>query len=389
MKHKIIKMSAVLIAISLLFGACTSENLTFETERIVLAENLDFTNYPSRLAGGAAASYYRDEDGSFVIWWEDDYNIDSLQKLEEDDPAYDNTCNHYLIRVYPRQPEKTEKAEIREWEQWHLEPRIYEANLGSAMWQNERGNTVIQYVRMYSNAVEPAEHEDGEWDYIFEEYDKDFNLIKKAAYSAYDLPGGKDGNYQNFTAKDDNDNYYVSTGTQIVVLNADFDYLGVVDDIPKNQSDSYIGSESRPFLLVNKGGDGAVYAYWFDEEIRQFYKIDPITLTSEYMFDLGIEETAALYPGTGGALFYGVGESLYAIDEKGNTKPVFEWGTDGIAPYFVNNRYDPDDLENSESGEMCFYEKIGNFYNITVVDKDGNSQTRDDNEIVLYEFIRK
>jgi hypothetical protein len=389
MKQKIIKISAILIAISLLFGGCISEDLTFETQRIVLEENLDFTNYRSALAAGAAASYYKDNDGSFVLWWEDGYNIENLQKLDKDDPAYDNTCNHYLIRIFPGEPERTEKVQIREWEQWHLEPRIYEANLGAAMWQNERGNTVIQYVRMYSNTAEPTEHEDGEWDYIFEEYDKDFNLIKKASYSAYDLPGGIDGNYQNFVAKDDNDNYYVATGRQIVILNADFDYLGVVDDISENESDSYIGSDSKPFLLVNKGGDGAVYAYWFDEEIRQFYKIDPKTLTSKYMFDLGIEESASLYPGEGTTLFYGVGEYLYSIDEKGKTKRVFKWGTDGIAPYFVNNRFSPDDLENSEGGDMCNYEKNGNFYNITVVDKDGDSQTLNDNELVLYEFIKK
>jgi hypothetical protein len=81
---------------------------------------------------------------------------------------------------------------------------------------------------------------------------------------------------------------------------------------------------------VSTGGDGAVYAYFYDKKTREIFKIDPETLNFEYMFDIDLNKSAWLYPGEGDALFYGVGEYLYSIDEKGKTKTVFKWGTNGM-----------------------------------------------------------
>jgi hypothetical protein len=156
MKQKIIKISAILIAISLFFGGCMSESLTFEVNRIVLEETLDFTNYRSALAASAAASYYKDEDGSFVLWLEDSSSR-NYADIEESDPNYDETNNQYLIRMYPGESERTKIVEIREWISVQEDTRITEFVFPSAMWQNNRGNTVVHYTRVYSNPAVPSE----------------------------------------------------------------------------------------------------------------------------------------------------------------------------------------------------------------------------------------
>jgi uncharacterized protein (DUF427 family) len=60
----------------------------------------------------------------------------------------------------------------------------------------------------------------------------------------------------------------------------------------------------------------------------------------------------------------------------------------GIAPYFSNNDFSMEDIENYHSDTLCFYEKDGNYYNILIEDKDGDEATANDKQLVLYEFIR-
>jgi hypothetical protein len=386
MKLKIIKISAVLIAISLLFGGCMSESLAFDVSRIVLEENLDFTYRELHLANQASASYYKDTDDSFVVLTEEYRN----RSLAEDDPHYDHIRSLSLMRIFPGQNKKSETVKIHEYVSQDNDTRIFEFLSPSSMWQNERGNTVVHYTRRYSNPAVPSERGNSDYDYIFEEYDKDFKLIKKAVHSVYDMPGSYAGNTMDFSAKDDNDNYYIATGGRIIILNADFEMLGAVEGFPDNPSVSIKGREKEyAYLMPSKGGDGAVYAYYFDKKTREIFKINPETLNFEYMFDIDFMKSATLYPGEGDALFYGVGEYLYSIDEKGKTKRVFKWGTNGIAPFFEDNKFITDDYENNEATALCLYQKDGNYYNILIEDKDGDEKTVNDKELVLYEFIRK
>jgi hypothetical protein len=385
------KATAALLPLLLIFtltGATIEGGLHFRVKETVIAENLDFTNYSSGLAASAAPSYYRDEDGSYVIWWEDNYNYATRDELEKNDPAYDNTYNHYLIRVYPGQPKKTKKIEIREWVSIQTDPRRIELILPSAMWQNERGNTVLLYVGFFYDEKDKTTYNNNGYDYTFEEYDKDFKLINKVVHKAPDLPGGEYANSYAFSAKDKDGNYYVATGLQILVFDKDYKLLGAVTDIPENTSELY-GGGKYTFLMVNTGGDGAVYAYWYEAEMRKVYKIDPRTLSSRYVFDIDIEDGVILYPGMGTALFYGVGITLNSIDKQGKVKPVFEWGTNNIAPAFADNNLILEEFEDYDVGTFCFYEKNGNFYNFNLEDKDGDSKTKNDKQLVLYEFIRR
>jgi hypothetical protein len=394
MKNKsqiIKKATAALLPLLLIFsltGAAIPGGLNFTIKETVIVKDLDFTYTESGLAANMAPSFYKDTDGSFVIWWQDS-GMSSYTEISEDDKNYDITNNQYLIRVYPGKPEKTVKKEIREWIDIQTEPRRVEFVFPSGMWQNKSGNTVLLYMGFLYDEADETIPEPSGYEYTFEEYDKDFKLIKKVVHKAVDLPGGDKVHSQNFAEKDKDDNYYIAVGDQVDVYNTDFKFLGAVTDIPANTSDLYDSKGKDTFLMVNTGGDGAVYTYWYEAEMRKVYKIDPRKQTSKYAFDVSLEESVWLYTGKDNALFYGVGVTLNAIDADGKIKPVLEWGTNGIAPYFSNNDFSMNDIANYESGTLCFYSKNGNFYNFNIEDKDGDSKTTNDKQLVLYEFIRK
>ncbi|MDR0991431.1 MAG: hypothetical protein LBL87_00840 [Ruminococcus sp.] len=377
-----------LLLIFALTGATSQTGLEFEVKRTVIADNLDFSYRFKIFANDTnTSSYYKDTDGSFVLLVTEYAN----SSLKKDDPNYDEKMSLSLIRVYPGKNIHNKTVKLHEWAGFSTETFISEYYDAPFIWKNKRGNTVIVYSRSYSNPIEPTEHENGEEDIVFEEYNKNFKLIKKTVYSAYDLPGGVFKNTLVSSEKDDSDNYYLSTNTQVLVFDADFKLLGAVDDIPENPSLSSRGEENRIYahLMVSKGSDGAIYAYWFDKQTRQIYKINPKTLTSKHMFDIDIEKSAWLYPGEGDTLFYGYSKKLYAIDKTGKAKEVFEEVINGVEPYFGDTEFVKFNVRHYVSYAVGLYEKDGNYYNLIFEDKDGDSETKNDKQLVLYEFIRK
>jgi hypothetical protein len=392
MKNKtqlIKKATAALLPLLLIFvltGAALPGGLNFTVKETVIADNLDFTYRQRSLANDLSPSYYKDKDGSFVVFSQER----AAFSLSEDDPKYDPTRHMSLTRFYPGNNKEGKTVNIHEWVSVQADPRIIEFITPSGIWQNNRGNTVVHYYRLFFDSTDEAFTDLPLADFVFEEYDKDFKLIKSASHSIYDLPGGEPANYMDISGKDDNDYYYIATTNQIDVFNSDFEFLGTIPNIPQNPSKPITGEKyDVNMLLLCNGSDGKAYTYWYDEENIEIYKLDPEKLTADFVFDIDSDNSLWFYPGMGTALFYGVGETLNSIDIQGSVKPVFEWGTNGIAPYFSKNDFSMEDYEDYESGSICFYEKDGNFYNFNIEDKDGNSKTLDDKQLVLYEFIRR
>jgi hypothetical protein len=344
MKHKIIKMPAVLIVILLIFTLCGCNTPKFTENRTVIAEKIDFTYSPSKLAVDAAASFYKDADGSFVLWWEE-RETPAYNGIDETDPLYRNSKKQFLIRLNPETYEITEKKQIHEWMLHNEVTDILDMRIALSTFQNSRGNTVIAYNKFGRNGEKQKHH------FIFEEYDRDFNLIKTAEFPADSFPGGEEANAYIFAEKDDSDNYYLSGGDRVAVFTPDFEFSGIINDIPPNPGDPPGDETGMDDLLVSKGGDGAVYAYYFYETKRELYKIDPAALTLKFAQNLDIEDVPWLYTGDK--------KTLFTRNEADITDPA------------------------------VFYKKDGDYFNIVVEDKDGDSKTLDDYELVLYEFIRK
>jgi hypothetical protein len=379
MKRKMVNAAAVLIAILLLICGCNLSGITFDSNRLVLADNLDFSYGVGKLAATAAASYYKDNDGSFVIWWEE-RETQPYNGISEDDPNFRDSKKYFLIRINPEAPEEIQKTQIGEWKLSDTAEREIEMRIPLTAFCNSRGNTVIIYTKIGRSG------EDSINDITFEEYDRDFNLIKAVNHPLSDLPGGEEANSYYYAEKDDSDNYYLCGDRNVAVFDADFKFMGKVEDIPENIGESVTGEAGNNTVFPSKGSDGAVYVYYIDEINREVYKINPTSLSSQYIFDLSIEDSSWLYPGDSGYLFYGAGLSLIGINADGSTDDVMKWGTYGVAPGFGNNHYTAaEDFE----GNTCFYKKGKDYYNIVIEDKDGDEETLADKELVLYEFIRK
>jgi hypothetical protein len=326
---------------------------------------------------GIMNSYYRDDDGTIVAVWRDSFglvtkNQVSLIRIAEDGTIVNKKTIFENLNVRPEEGPWT----------------TFNISVPDSVFKNARGNTVLfgHYMR-----YQDIDAEYKGYIYAFEEYDADFNLVKSVEHGA-NLPAGS---LQYYISMDDNGYFYTGVGSGVFVYNADFEFLGVIDDMPV--------PEGYGFFMPIAGSDNSCYAYFYSKEDRDIYKLDPASLTSEYAFTLPLTRSAALWRGDmrDGALFYAVGaltgrrekESsglLLRIDLSGEATKVMDWEEQGIAPYFHGTGYttEEDYEENWKGKPAAQYSESGNFYNLVIEDADGDSDTLDDRVLKLYSFYR-
>jgi hypothetical protein len=342
----------------------------------VTVEGIDFASGDSTQGiPGLINSYYLDDDGTMVTIWRDimslsEKNQVSLMRIDKDGRVVNKKT------IFENSSKRPEEGA---WTTMNI-------SMPDSIFKNARGNTVLFTHYMRYHDVD-AEYKG--YIYAFEEYDSDFNLVKSVEHGA-NLPGS----LQYYISMDDNGYFYAGVASGVYVYNADFEFIGVIDDMP-------VPEEYEYFMPV-AGGDGACYAYFFSKEDRDIYKLDPVTLTSEYAFTLPLSRSAWLWKGDerDGALFYAVGVmdlygnddefALLRIDKNGKATEIMNWIEQGIAPYFSGTGYTTGEnyKENWGGRPIAQYTESGNFYNLAVEDADGDSDTLDDRVLKYYSFYR-
>ncbi|MDR0903671.1 MAG: hypothetical protein LBM59_03460, partial [Ruminococcus sp.] len=326
---------------------------------------------------GIHNSYYLDDDGTMVTIWRDRMSIDDINQLSLMRIGKDGgVVNKKTIFLNPHV-----RPDEGAWTTMNI-------SVPDSIFKNARGNTVLftHYMRYQDDDAEYKGYI-----YAFEEYDADFNLVKSVEHGA-NLP---DDNLQYYISMDDNGYFYTAVSSGVFVYNADFEFIGAIEDMPV--------PEEREYFMPATGSDGACYAYFFTKEDRDIYKLDPVTLTSEYAFTLPLSRSAWLWRGdeSDGALFYALGALtgrrekeasglLLRIDLSGEASKVMDWEEQGIAPYFHGIGYtsEEDYEENWKGKPAAQYSENGNFYNLVVEDADGSNDTLDDRVLKLYSFYR-
>jgi hypothetical protein len=309
--------------------------------------------------------FYLDDDGTFVVAWHEDYSAFPEKALRQ-----------YLLRISP--DGSYTKTLIYDSGSFSFNERIIIFD-SIGVFKNSRGNTVL-----FSTVVDSdrgVSEEEMDVTYTFEEFDYDFNRVNKIEYS-------EDWNMfmtPAFMAMDDNGYFYTGSYGNATVYNPDFEYLGEITGLPM---ESHIG-----LFMPITGSDGAVYIY--DEELCDFYEIDPQTLKAKKVFTLSEDESRNVWRGDirDGALFYTAGElpddeferdCLIKIDKNGSASRLMYWEEAGND---LNHSAENNDVDFSDM-KYSYITHNGNFYYIKTEDSDGNDETEGDEVIKLISFIR-
>jgi hypothetical protein len=358
-------MKNLLVIIISMLTLCGCANVSFDVKSVTLdGEYERFGEHENDFFPCLRNGYYLDDDGTIVALWREDYTAYPEIQMRQ-----------YLLRISPNG--SYTKTLIYDSGLTDLHETLLTVN-SFGIFKNPRKNTVLVY-SLTGTDIKAGEKELNVT-YIFEEFDYNFNQVKRLEYSeAYAI----DAN-QSWVAMDDNGYFYSGSRLNALVFNPDFEYLGEINGLP--EVIEYDNPYYVEYFIPITGADGAVYIRKVaDDEPQTFYKIDPLTQTAKKVFTLSADKTHTIWRGDmrDGALFYTSGETAWNENKRG----LMKIGKTGIANMLM---YWGETVNNVSTREIVHSEVSdnGNFYRLTIEDSDGNNETEGDDVIKLISFIR-